>query len=87
MGTMVRNERIRLSANYLNSIAIGLCLTGALIPMITFLNSDWIASGALGTAADIKKAIMSGIDAAASFSLSFAVHWMARRKLAALEDD
>ncbi|WP_029349828.1 hypothetical protein [Bosea sp. 117] len=71
--SLIHNERTKLSATYLNGIAIAVMAVGGLGPVISVLNGGSVP--ALGVAA------VSMICLAGSISL----HFLARRLLGSLE--
>lgn len=48
MGKAARNERRKITAAYANNIAVGLCFTGAFVPLYALLASDWIFQSGYG---------------------------------------
>ena len=67
--SLVRNEQAKLTANYLNGVAIAVFAVGSLGSLIPALSSD-------GSPA-ILSVVVSGI----CFALSLALHLIARRVL------
>jgi hypothetical protein len=74
MGAFVRNERTKLTATYLNGLAIAILAVGALAPVIN------VASG------QAKPTISTALTPAICALISVALHLVARRLLKALED-
>lgn len=70
--SLIHNERTKLSATYLNGVAIAVMAVGGLGPLIAVLNG--------GTAPAVGLAIVSVI----CFAGSAALHFLARRLLGSL---
>lgn len=73
MNKLVRNERRKLSATYVNGVAIAIFAVGGFAPLVSFTQS---ASLQLGTI----------ILALVCFGGSFTLHWLARRLLDGMEE-
>jgi multidrug transporter EmrE-like cation transporter len=73
--SLIENERTKLTATYINGIAIAVFAVGSFAPTITSLN------GAVGFP------VVTGIAAVSCICASGALHFMARRVLKGLRHD
>lgn len=71
---LIHNERTKLTATYLNGIAIALLAVGALAPLIGYLNTGG------GDAATLT------LISASCVGVSVFLHWIARRFLGSLRE-
>jgi hypothetical protein len=69
----VRNERLKISATYVNGIAIAVMAIGCFAPVISVAQSGQVALGPFGLAA-------------ICFTGSVILHWVARMLLGGMEE-
>jgi hypothetical protein len=92
MEKAARNETRKLTATYLNNIAVALLIAGIAIPLLSFLRStpgddvEWFKSFSnLNFAEAFQKASDIGVPLAA-IVISILLHFIARRSLENVED-
>jgi hypothetical protein len=81
MGKAATNERKKLTATYLNSIAVGIAIAGLVVPYFGHLQGE----RSLSDLTPLEIALY-GAAVATAFVLSWATHMAARSWVADLED-
>lgn len=76
--SLVHNERAKLSANLLNTIAAALAVAGVVAPLVELSN-------AIGTAVPTVRLIFIALEAATRIITAAALHFAARRVLGSLK--
>ncbi len=75
--SLIHNERIKLTANWLNALATALVATGAIAPVAAWL---------YGFPSAVADALDLGILSAACTLSGAGLHWLARRVLGGLKE-
>jgi hypothetical protein len=91
MGKAAKVERIKLMATFLNNIAVGLVVAGALVPYLSFISATaanqplrfWITTQ---TAADFKRFAAIFLVMIFAFIGAGVLHYMASKILNNIED-
>jgi len=95
MGKAAANERIKLHATYLNNIAVGVILTGFIVPYVAFFLKipegaqffmDWQQGKARPTYAETARVVLLFILIFVAMNISFYLHRRAKGLLSKIQD-
>jgi hypothetical protein len=91
MGKTEKNERIKLTATFLNNIAVGLVVAGALVPYLSFIsataaNQPFLFRITTPSEAELKKFLAIFLVVIVAFIGAGVLHSMALKMLRNMED-
>ena len=86
MGKTARNEVLKLTATYLNNIAVGIAIAGLIVPYFVFLQSAPTNSPPLPLYEIYRPYLRYLLPGIAALTLSYIIHLAAQFRLSDLED-